>query len=46
MLPFLVRLPFAFALVIIASIPLAAISAAELMGHQTVAPAVMLMDAD
>ena len=46
MLPFLVRLPFAFALVIIATMALTAISATELMGHQTIASAVMLMDAN
>ena len=45
-LPFLARLPFAFALVVIATMALTAISATDLMGPQTVASAVMLMDAD
>ena len=46
LLPFLVRLPFAFALVIIATMALTAISATDLVGARTVASAVMLMDAD
>ena len=45
-LPFLARLPFAFALVVIATMALTAISATDLMAPQTVASAVMLMDAD
>ena len=45
-LPFLVQVPFAFALVLIATMALTAISATELFGPQTVASATMLMDVD
>jgi len=45
-LSFLVRLPLAFALVMIATMALTAISATELLGRQTVASAVMLIDVD